>query len=349
MRIAHVTWSLSTGGIETMLANIINEQVKTEEVSLFIINNEIEPTILKRISEKCKVYKIGRKPSSKSYWKIFVLNIKLKLFHPDIVHVHAKKVSKAIYFQKNIVRTLHGVYNKTDELPKMKALYAISDYVRDVFVNQGYNNVITVANGISCKDITYKNSFDKVFYEIVQVSRLYVKAKGQHLLLKALHSLVYDRNVTNFRMHFIGEGDSREYLENLTKELCLEDYVAFEGFKSQDYLFGHLKDYDLFVQPSTNEGFGLTVAEAISAKLPVLISDIEGPMEIIDNGKYGMYFKKGDVTDLADKLETILKGGYDYDMIEPAYEYVKKHYDVSITARKYIEEYKKIVNNKTTS
>lgn len=344
MRIAHVTWSLSTGGIETMLANIINEQVKTEEIALFIINDEIEPTIINRISNKCKIYKIRRKPSSKSLWKIFIFNLKLRLFHPDIVHVHAKRVSKVIYFHKNIVRTLHGIYNKTDELPKMKALYAISDYVRDIFVKQGYNDVITVANGISCKDIKHKEtSYNNTFYDIVQVSRLYIKAKGQHLLLKSLHTLVYERNVTNFRMHFIGEGDSREYLENLTKELKLENHVVFEGFKSQDYLFEHLKEYDLFVQPSTNEGFGLTVAEAISAKLPVLISDIEGPMEIIDKGKYGMHFKKGDIIDLTDKLETILKGGYDYSMIDSAYDYVKSHYDVSITAKKYIEEYKKVL------
>lgn len=347
MRIAHVTWSLSTGGIETMLANIINEQVKTENVALFIINDEIEPTILNRISNECRIYKIGRKPSSKSYWKVFLLNMKLKLFCPDIVHVHATRISKTIYCQKNIVRTLHGIYNKTDELPKMKALYAISDYVRDVFVKKGYNNVITVANGISCNDIAFENHSAKDFFEIVQVSRLYVKAKGQHLLLKSLHTLVYERNITNFKMHFIGEGDSLEYLEDLTKELDLEKYVIFEGFKSQDYLFNHLKDYDLFVQPSTNEGFGLTVAEAIAAKLPVLISNIDGPMEIINNGKLGMYFKKGDIVDLADKLETILKGGYDYSMIGSAYDYVKSHYDVSITAKKYIEEYKIILGEKT--
>ncbi len=344
MRIAHITWSLSTGGIETMMANIINEQVKTENVALFIINDEIEPTILNRISKKCKVYKIGRKPSSKSYWKVLMFNLKLKAFHPDIVHIHAKRVYKAIYFQKNIVRTLHGIYNKTDELPKMKALYAISDYVRDVFVKQGYNNVITVANGISCNEIVSKDQYKKAFYDIIQVSRLYVKAKGQHLLLKSLHMLVYERNVTNFKIHFIGEGDSLEYLENLTKELNLGKFVVFEGFKSQDYLFRHLKDFDLFVQPSTNEGFGLTVAEAIAAKLPVLISDIEGPMEIIDNGKYGMFFKKGDIIDLAEKIEVILKGGYDYSMIDPAYEYVRSHYDVSITAKKYIEEYKKVIS-----
>ena len=130
------------------------------------------------------------------------------------------------------------------------------------------------------------------------------------------------------------------------KDYKLEKYVTFEGNKTQDYLSEHLCDYDVAIQPSTHEGFGLTVAEAIAAKVPVLVSDIEGPMEIIDNGRYGMFFKKGDIVDLADKLEIILKRGYDYSMIDPAYDYVKECYDVSITAKKYIEEYKKVISKK---
>ena len=66
-------------------------------------------------------------------------------------------------------------------------------------------------------------------------------------------------------------------------------------------------------------------------------------MEIIDNGKYGMHFKKGDVINLADKLETILKGGYDYSMVAPACEHVKEKFDVSVTAKRYLDEYKKII------
>ena len=41
MRIAHVVWGMKTGGVETMLVNIINEQVKTEVVHLFVINDAI--------------------------------------------------------------------------------------------------------------------------------------------------------------------------------------------------------------------------------------------------------------------------------------------------------------------
>ncbi len=38
------------------------------------------------------------------------------------------------------------------------------------------------------------------------------------------------------------------------------------------------------------------------AKIPVLVSNIEGPLEIIENGKYGFYFKSGDVEDLTHKI-----------------------------------------------
>ena len=101
----------------------------------------------------------------------------------------------------------------------------------------------------------------------------------------------------------------------------------------------HLKDYDLLVQPSIYEGFGLTVAEAMAAQLPVLVSDIEGPMEIIDQGKYGLFFKANDQESLANALSGILERGFDEHLVEDAMHYVKSKYDVSVTAEKYVNQY----------
>lgn len=347
MRIAHVVWGMETGGVETMLVNIINEQVVSHKVSLFIINDFIEESIVNKISPNCKIIRINRKPGSKDYFKIIRLNYKIFTFHPDIVHVHSYQVSTLLKGRWKIVRTIHSTHNKTDEYSKMDALFAISKAVKNSVEKQGFHNVTVVENGIVAKDFTKQDlripPTDSI-YHIVQVGRLYANTKGQDLVLRALSLLVKEKKRNNFIMHFIGVGKSEDFLKELTKELNITDFVVFEGFKDQDYIKHNLCKYDFFIQPSRFEGFGLTVAEAMAAKVPVLVSDIEGPMEIIDNGKYGMHFKKGDIIDLADKLEAILKGGYDYNMIEPAYEYVKNHYDVSITAKKYIEEYKKVIN-----
>lgn len=346
MKIAHVVWGMETGGVETMLVNIINEQVRTEKVALFIINDFVEETIINKISSKCLVKRINRKPGTKDYYKIAKLNFHIWLFRPDIIHVHSYRLSTLLKGKWRIVRTIHNTHNKADEYPKMDALYAISNAVKDYTAKQGFTNVTVVDNGIDVNSfITKKNSTPKDdVYHIVQVGRLFSSQKGQDILLNALGILANKRGITNFIMHFIGTGKSEDDLKILTSELCISDYVVFEGFKDQEFVKSNLCKYDVFIQPSRYEGFGLTVAEAMAAKVPVLVSDIEGPMEIIGNGKYGMYFKKGDVIDLANKLETILKGGYDYNMIDPAYEYVKNHYDVSITAKKYIEEYKKVIN-----
>lgn len=346
MKIAHVVWGMQTGGVETMLVNIINEQVKTEAVALFIINDFINESIMQKLSPLCKVTRINRKPHSRGFLKILKLNIGIARFSPDIVHVHSYNVSRLIFGKWNIVRTIHGIHNIPEEYPNMKALYAISDTVKEFTIGQGFSNVTTIENGIltdAFKKHACSSCQTHLFFHLVQVSRLYIEEKGQDLLVEAL-SILKERGIDNFKMHFVGCGESETLLRNMVKECGLEADVAFEGNKTQDFIYEHLCDYDLFIQPSRCEGFGLTVAEAIAAKLPVLVSNIEGPMEIIDNGRYGMSFESGNINDLADKLQLILEGGYDYGLIDKAYKHVAGKYDVRTTAKRYIEEYKKVLS-----
>lgn len=343
MRIAQVVWGMKTGGVETMLVNIINEQVKTEEVRLFIINDFIDNFIVEKISHQCKIFRLNRTPGDKNPLKILKLNYWIWKYKPDIIHVHSYRVSKLIFGNWNIVRTIHGMNNISEEYPRMKALYSISNVVQDFTQKQGFRST-AIMNGIKTSAMKLRDNKGTmpVVYEIVQVSRLYIKDKGQDILLRALGKMA-KKGLRNFQMHFIGSGTSEEVLRKLANELGISEQVIFEGLKSQEHIYQHLCNYDLFVQPSRCEGFGLTVAEAMAAKLPVLVSDIEGPMEIIGNGEYGMSFKSEDVDDLAEKLSIILQGGYDYSLIEKAYQHVCDEYDVRNTARKYISEYKQIV------
>ena len=342
MKIAHVVWGMKTGGVETMLVNIINEQVKTEEVRLFIINDFIDEFLIEKISPKCHILRLNREPGDKNPLKVLRLNYWIWKYRPDIIHVHSYRVSKLIIGNWNIVRTIHGMNNIPEEYPRMKALYSISNIVRDFTNKQGFESSV-ILNGIKVSEMKHKASTDAIpgTYRLVQVSRLYVKDKGQDILLMALNQLV-KQGIINFQMHFIGSGSSEDLLKQMTEEFGIEKYIVFEGLKSQEYLYQHLNEYDAFIQPSRCEGFGLTVAEAMAAKLPVLVSNIEGPMEVIGYGKYGISFESENVDDLAEKLKIILQGGYDYSLIEKAYQHVCEEYDVTATARKYIEEYKKL-------
>ena len=128
----------------------------------------------------------------------------------------------------------------------------------------------------------------------------------------------------------------------MIKDLQLENEVKLLGAKPQQYIFEHLCEYDLFAQPSIYEGFGLTVAEAMAAKIPVLVSENQGPLEIIDNGKYGFSFKNGDAEDCAAKIIDIIESGVDNELIEAAYKRVEDCFTVQQTANNYLKGYKTI-------
>lgn len=344
MKISHIVWSLSTGGIETMLVNIINEQVKSEEVELVIVNDLYYAPLLNKLSPSCKVRFCKRTPESRNPLPIIKLNYWLWRFSPDVVHLHSYKSSYLIKGRYNMVRTIHNTRNVCKEYPKMKALFSISESVKDYTLKQGFDSVV-IENGIPTQRFKRKVNYigKNECCNFVQVSRLNVWQKGQDYLVEAANILVNQRGINNFCISFVGEGESKYLLEKLIQKYELQKYFYFEGQKTQEWIFEHLADYDCFLQPSRYEGFGLTVAEAMVAGLPVLVSNIEGPMEIIDKGRVGMYFEAGNVMDLADKLEIILKGGYDYSLIDKAYQRVAQKYDVAVTAQKYIDEYRKML------
>ncbi len=346
MKIAHIHWSLGTGGIETMLPDIVNEQAKTNDVALVIINDWVEPSILAKVDRSIvKVVLLNRHEGSKNPMPIIKLNLFLMKFRPDVIHTHAYRIiNLVVYPWGKRVRTIHNTHNNCVEYPKFDKLISISKAVQDFTNNQGFESVVA-DNGITVNRIqTRKNKpFTDGILHFIQVSRLHIEQKGQDILLKALGILKNERGISNFKMHFVGNGGDKALLLKLTHELHLDDEVVFEGVKDQVWVYENLCNYDLFIQPSRYEGFGLTVAEAIAAKIPVLVSNIEGPLEIIDGGRLGLSFENENVSDCAEKIKQFILNGRNNEQVEAAYEYVKNNYDVSVTAQKYLDVYNSVL------
>lgn len=127
--------------------------------------------------------------------------------------------------------------------------------------------------------------------------------KGHRVLLEAAARLAA-RGVS-FRLHLVGDGPDREYLERFTQTMKLSNRVRFLG--ERDDVPALLARADLFVLPTTGrEGLGLAALEAMAAGLPVIASDIGGVPEVVRNGRTGYLVPPGDCDSLEQAIFDLL-------------------------------------------
>jgi len=345
MKIVHIIFSLQVGGSESMLIDIMEEQVRLgHDVYLLIVNDEVDEVLENSISEKVKIHKLGRKEGSKNPLFIIKLYAKLYSVHPYIVHCHNVSMGKLLKFYggRKII-TIHttGIY--APELKNFDQVVAISKAVHDDLLETGNCQSVIIHNGIQTKNIAIKTECgDSEYFKVLQVSRLCHEKKGQDIAIKALSALKKKNPDKDISLTFIGEGPSMSYLKKLVSDLNLEGLVNFMGKKDKPYIYKHLKDYDLLIQPSRYEGFGLTIIEGMAAKLPVVVSDIEGPLEVILDGSLGSFFECGNSEDLAKQIFKIMNSS-DSQIVEDAYRYTMHNYSIEKTVKKYLDLYQNII------
>ncbi len=129
------------------------------------------------------------------------------------------------------------------------------------------------------------------------VGRFSHQHKGFDLLIEAFH--LFSQKNQEWTLDIVGEGVEEELYRSLIKKYNLEDRVTIHPFPN------HIQEYysnaQVYVLSSRWEGFGLVLVEAMAHGLPVVSSDLPTSKEIM--GDFGIYFKNGDITDLAERLE----------------------------------------------
>jgi len=129
MKIAHIIFTLNTGGAENMLVDIINEQVKSASVVLIVINNTVSHLLLNQIDNRVNILLIGRKEKSRNPMSFVKLNWHLFLISPDIIHCHDHTVINMMFFKKNVLLTVHDINIPTNNFQYYKIIFAISDSI----------------------------------------------------------------------------------------------------------------------------------------------------------------------------------------------------------------------------
>ncbi len=133
--------------------------------------------------------------------------------------------------------------------------------------------------------------------------------KGQDQVLLALPSLIQD--LPDLRYIIGGRGDDEPRLRALAAELGVEKHVTFTGFISDAELADHYRLADLYVMPSTGEGFGIVYLESLACGRPCLVGDQDASPEAIDHGRLGFMVPPRDRVKIASAILSFFRRTHD--------------------------------------
>ena len=125
------------------------------------------------------------------------------------------------------------------------------------------------------------------------------------LLIKAF-SIVYKNEEIKPILEIYGDGSLKKELIALTQELAVKDDVHFNGTIPNTQVPDVLNSFDVFVNCSKAESFGVAVVEAMACKIPVIVTDTEGFKEVVVDGKTGIVLKDRKPETMADALTLLL-------------------------------------------
>jgi 1,2-diacylglycerol 3-alpha-glucosyltransferase len=137
---------------------------------------------------------------------------------------------------------------------------------------------------------------------LISVGRL-APEKNWETLLHAFAKVYSDH--TDLRLVLIGDGPSRESLQQLASELGIAEKVRFTGVLPFEEIPTYLKAADLFTFASITETQGLVTIEAMAAGLPVVAVDGSGTRDIVEHGKQG-FLVENDADALAKGIDQLV-------------------------------------------
>lgn len=130
------------------------------------------------------------------------------------------------------------------------------------------------------------------------------KDKGINELIEAFGAIQEDS--PNTYLMLVGMKDDTNPItpENMQKAES-DPRIVLTGNVPKDEVYKHMAVFDVLVHPTYREGFGKVLQEAMGMRLPIITTNVPGPSEVIDQGKYGLMVEVQSVSDLAEKMKQI--------------------------------------------
>lgn len=265
-----------------------------------------------------------------SFYRKAIFILLSKLFHKKIV-IHARGGELGDFFKnsnslaKKIIIIILGLAD---------ARLVLGNREKEVMDSiTGQEDAIIIHNAIEC---TQKISYKKTFTPIISTMGRISTKKGTFDLLKAVPSILEEFPHTEFWI--CGEGEQITDTE-LVKEI-LQKYQIENNVKLLGWVDGNKKDMVyrkswIFTLPSYYEGMSRSILEAMAYGLPIVTTNINGTIDLIDDEITGLLISPGDHKLLASKIIGLLKNKeYRIKLGKAARRKVVKQFNIKTTTAK---------------
>lgn len=282
----------------------------------------------------------------------------------SIAHSHGYKANVYTFMASRfssipIVATAHNwtgksevpsIYNKMDRLALRSfcRVAAVSDGVTQKLLTAGVRSsrIIRIPNGVDLDLFDTSTSFDTELRSgsdaVVGVVGRLVKDKGCDYFLRAVADTLPRFPRTKFV--FIGDGPERKSLELLTRDLNIQENVAFLGYRSD--MPRIYSSMDFCVLPSLLEGMPMTVLEAMAAGKPVIATSVGEIPKMLDANVDGLLVSPASIEELRTAMIRLLGDtSLRQQMSENARKKAHKCFSAGGMARAYIGLYDELLNN----
>ena len=248
----------------------------------------------------------------------------LRDFRPDVIHVHeplVPSVSMHAVLQANapVVATFHSNVGRERvgslwfrlAVPMIRPVWnrlarriAVSEAARhSVTSRMGDGDLRIVPNGVDVSRFAAAKPAElPPGRHVLFVGRL-EERKGFPVAVQAFAELA--RVYPDLRLLVIGDGTERDAVETLPADA--RSRVEMLGRVDDDRLASYLKAADLYIGPATGgESFGIVLAEAMAAGLPIIASDIDGYRDVARDGREALLVPPGDPAALVAGVRRVL-------------------------------------------
>lgn len=359
-RILHITFNMGIGGTEQVIRQLVTSITEYEH-QILCIDGNIGPVGETLISQGIKIWRLERKDGFD--WRI-IFKIRKLIDENDIKIIHCHQYTPFVYGWassigkgKTLVFTEHGRFypdrrrNKAYFVNKImsytaSSLVAISEATKMALheneffpkskINVIYNGIepLAIDEALVGKAAMELGIPDDGFV-LGTVARL-DKVKNQAFMIEAFKEFLSIEK--NSYLLIVGDGPERKNLENTAKRLSISDRVIFTGFTSKPENYMGLMD--IFLLPSLTEGTSMTLLEAMSLRIPCVVSRVGGNPEIVQDGETGCVFESNNKSQFIDSIVKLYYDDVFYrKCVSNANDVFRNRFSIENMKREYLKVY----------